>query len=312
MGLVYEAWDEQLSVRVALKVLRPELARKPDAFARFRQELLLARQVSSPHVVRIHDLVQHGESWMISMDFIAGQSLEQRIDQGTPLPLEEALRITRQLALGLAAAQARGVVHRDLKPANVLLDTAGNAYISDFGVARAAGATRMTGTGMVVGTPDYLSPEQARADELDGRSDQYALGLILREMLTGKLPFSGGTAAEMLTQRVLNEAPSIATVRNDLPMWVVTLADRLLRRRAVQRFVRFCGDRGRSSTRRASRPHRVNRCRDANCTGLHVFPAARRGCRAGSGSRLRPSPDGSVVVGANCRRAGSGSVAVWP
>jgi tetratricopeptide (TPR) repeat protein len=236
MGLVYEAWDEQLGVRVALKVLRPELARKPDAFARFRQELLLARQVSSPHVVRIHDLVQHGESWMISMDFIAGQSLEQRIDQGTPLPLEEALRITRQLALGLAAAQARGVVHRDLKPANVLLDTAGNAYISDFGVARAAGATRMTGTGMVVGTPDYLSPEQARADELDGRSDQYALGLILREMLTGKLPFSGGTAAEMLTQRVLNEAPSIATVRNDLPMWVVTLADRLLRRRAIQRF----------------------------------------------------------------------------
>ncbi|MBL0029482.1 MAG: protein kinase [Rhodanobacteraceae bacterium] len=236
MGLVYEAVDEQLDVRVALKVLRPELARRPDAFARFRQELLLARQVSSPHVVRIHDLVQHGETWMISMDFIAGRSLEARIDEGTPLPLDEALRIARQLALGLAAAQARGVVHRDLKPANVLLDEQGNAYISDFGVARAAGATRMTGTGMVVGTPDYLSPEQARADELDGRSDQYALGLILREMLTGQLPFAGGTAAEMLTQRVLNDAPSLAIERPDLPLWVVTLCDRLLRRRAAQRF----------------------------------------------------------------------------
>ena len=236
MGLVYEAMDEQLDVRVALKVLRPELARRPEAFARFRQELLLARQVSSPHVVRIHDLVQHGETWMISMDFIAGRSLEARIDEGTPLPLEEALRIARQLALGLAAAHARGVVHRDLKPANVLLDDNGNAYISDFGVARAAGATRMTGTGMVVGTPDYLSPEQALAESLDGRSDQYALGLILREMLTGKLPFAGGTAAEMMTQRVVNEATSLQAERPDLPNWVVALADRLLRRRAAQRF----------------------------------------------------------------------------
>jgi len=95
MGLVYEAMDEQLGVRVALKVLRPELARRPEAFARFRQELLLARQVSSPHVVRIHDLVQHGETWMISMDFIAGRSLEARIDEGTPVPLDEALRVAR-------------------------------------------------------------------------------------------------------------------------------------------------------------------------------------------------------------------------
>jgi tetratricopeptide (TPR) repeat protein len=236
MGLVYEAMDEQLGVRVALKVLRPELARRPEAFARFRQELLLARQVSSPHVVRIHDLVQHGETWMISMDFIAGRSLEARIDEGTPVPLDEALRVARQLALGLAAAHARGVVHRDLKPANVLLDDEGNAYISDFGVARAAGATRMTGTGMVVGTPDYLSPEQALAEPLDGRSDQYALGLILREMLTGRLPFAGGTAAEMMTQRVVNEAPSLQAERPDLPPWVIALTDRLLRRRAAQRF----------------------------------------------------------------------------
>ena len=162
MGVVYLAHDLQLDVPVALKLLRPELASRPDAFERFRQELLLARQVSSPHVVRIHDLVQHGAAWLISMDYVAGRSLESLLDERGTLDVDTALQITRQLALGLAAAHARGVVHRDLKPANILMTEQGDALITDFGVARSAGATGITVSGVVIGTPEYLSPELAR------------------------------------------------------------------------------------------------------------------------------------------------------
>ncbi|MEO5560989.1 MAG: serine/threonine-protein kinase, partial [Dokdonella sp.] len=168
MGVVYLARDIELDIDIALKLLRPELASRPDAFERFRQELLLARQVSSPHVVRIHDLVRHGPAWLISMDYVAGSSLERVLDTEGSLPPDRAIRIARQLALGLAAAHHRGVVHRDLKPANVLVNEQGDASITDFGVARSAGSTGITGSGVIIGTPEYLSPEQARADKLDG------------------------------------------------------------------------------------------------------------------------------------------------
>ncbi|MEZ5454588.1 MAG: serine/threonine-protein kinase [Lysobacteraceae bacterium] len=235
MGLVYQAWDSELNVAVALKLLRPELASRPDAFDRFRQELLLARQVSSPHVVRIHDLVRHESAWMISMDFVDGESLERRLDREGALPAEEALRIAREIALGLAAAHHRGVIHRDLKPANILLTRSGEARITDFGVARSAGSTGITGSGVVIGTPAYLSPEQARADKLDGRSDLYALGLILYEMLTGVLPFRNGTAAEMLAQRLFRSPDPPDTLKSGLPPLAVQLCAALLEIRPAHR-----------------------------------------------------------------------------
>ncbi|HEY0501961.1 MAG TPA: protein kinase [Lysobacter sp.] len=229
MGVVYRATDLALDVPVALKLLRPELATRADAFERFRQELLMARQVSSPRVVRIHDLAKHDSQWLISMDFVDGESLDRRLDRDGPLAPDEAVRIARQVAEGLAAAHARDVIHRDLKPANVLVDRDGNAFISDFGVARSLATTGLTQSGAVVGTPDYLSPEQARGEAVDARSDLYALGLILYEMLTGAMPFQGGTISEVLAQRMLRSPPPVTQLKPQTPPWLARLVDRLLR-----------------------------------------------------------------------------------
>lgn len=235
MGVVYRAFDTALEIEVALKLLRPELAARGDAFERFRQELLTARQVSSPRVVRIHDLIRHEQQWLIGMDLIDGQALDKRLDRDGALPFDDAIAIARQIAEGLAAAHARGVIHRDLKPANILIDRAGDAYISDFGVARSLAGSGLTQTGAIVGTPDYLSPEQARGEATDGRSDLYALGLILHEMLTGKIPFDGGTISEILAQRMLRTPPPVSRLRADTPPWLVRLVDRLLRPQPAHR-----------------------------------------------------------------------------
>jgi len=235
MGVVYRATDLQLGVPVAIKLLRSEMADRPGAFERFRQELLLSRQVSSPHVVRIHDIAQHEQRWLISMDLVEGEALDRVLDREGRLPLERALAIARQVALGLAAAHARGVIHRDLKPSNVLLDAEGQAYISDFGIARSLGSRGLTVTGTVVGTPEYLSPEQARAEPVDARSDLYALGLVLYEMLVGEPAFSSGTASESLAQRLVGPPPPIRTRRPDVPPWVERLLDRLLRSNPAHR-----------------------------------------------------------------------------
>ncbi len=228
MGVVYRAHDEALGIDIALKLLRPELAARPEAFERFRQELLLARQVSSPHVVRIHDLVADDGRWLISMDYVPGRSLEQHLDASGALPEAQALDIARQVALGLAAAHASGIVHRDLKPANVLLRDDGRTCISDFGVARSVAATRATGTGLVLGTPDYIAPEQARGEPAGPRSDLYALGLILYEMLAGTRAFGDATPAESLARRQTAPPPRLRRLRPALAPWVERLATRLL------------------------------------------------------------------------------------
>jgi tetratricopeptide (TPR) repeat protein/predicted Ser/Thr protein kinase len=236
MGMVYRGHDQALDVDVAVKLLRPELARKPEAFERFRQELLLARQVSSPHVVRIHDIAEHDGRWFITMDFIDGDSLEKRLDGNRKLATDKAIGFARDLFEGLSAAHQRGVVHRDLKPANVLIDKDERAYITDFGVARSLGATGLTHSGVIIGTPEYLSPEQARGETVDARSDLYAVGLILYEMLTGVLPFSAGTPAETVMQRIVRQPPSLANARPDLPGWLPAFTDRLLKLNTAHRF----------------------------------------------------------------------------
>jgi tetratricopeptide (TPR) repeat protein/TolB-like protein len=215
MGLVYAASDETLGVPVAVKALRPELSVDAKLMERFRRELILGRQVSHPNVVRIHDIGRDGTIDFLTMDLVRGRSLREIIADGGKLDEAAALAIVRQLAEALGAAHAAGVVHRDLKPSNVLVDADGKVHVTDFGIARSLSAGGLTRTGEVIGTLEYLSPEQARGEAVDARTDIYALGVILFEMLTGHLPFAGGSSAELLAQR-------IAGKRRDLSEYGVT------------------------------------------------------------------------------------------
>ena len=239
MGMVYRAADERLGLTVAVKVLRPDLGSDRRWLDRFQQELVLARQVSHPNVVRIHDIGNDGDLVFLTMDFVPGRSLGDLLAERTRLPPQQAVGIARQLALGLEAAHRAGVVHRDLKPGNVLIDeSAGDgtprAAITDFGIARSLAGSGLTLPGTVLGTLGYLSPEQARGEAVDGRSDLYALGLMLYEMLTGELPFSAATEAEMLAQRMTG-APRLRWASGDVPPSLRALVQRLLARDPARR-----------------------------------------------------------------------------
>lgn len=202
MGMVYLAQDQQLGIEVALKILRADGAAKDLRLERFRSELVLARQISHRNVVRIHDIGQADDVYFITMDYVDGQSLKQLLDLDGKLPAQRATAIAADLADALGEAHRTGVVHRDVKPANVLIAD-DRALLTDFGIARSLHAEGLTQTGEIVGTLDYLSPEQARGQSVDGRSDIYSLGLLLYEMLSGERPFTGETAEEVLAQRTL-------------------------------------------------------------------------------------------------------------
>ncbi|MFY9819943.1 MAG: serine/threonine-protein kinase, partial [Thermoanaerobaculia bacterium] len=240
MGVVYRAQDEQLDVTVAVKVLRADLAQDGRWLERFKQELVLARQVTHPNVVRIHDIGSDGDLVFLTMDFVPGRSLRDLLEEHRRLAPERAAEIARQLALALGAAHRAGVIHRDLKPGNVLVEeTAGGSLrvaITDFGIARSLGGAGLTVPGMVVGTLGYLSPEQARGIAMDGRSDLYTLGLLLYEMLTGELPFSAATEAEMLAQRLTGAPRNLRWGGVKVPLHLREVVQRLLARDPVRRY----------------------------------------------------------------------------
>jgi len=193
MGTVYKAYDNKIREVVALKLLKPEIASDPEVIERFRNELKLARQVSHRHVCRMYDL---GEEWLsiyISMEYVPGEDLKSFIRRSGHLTEAKAVGLARQIAEGLAEAHRLGVVHRDLKPQNVMIDKDGNAKIMDFGIARSLHTRGVTGTGVIIGTPEYMAPEQAEGRDIDHRVDLYALGAILFEMVTGRVPFEGAT-----------------------------------------------------------------------------------------------------------------------
>ncbi|HEX9734441.1 MAG TPA: tetratricopeptide repeat protein [Thermoanaerobaculia bacterium] len=235
MGVVYRAYDEMLDLELALKVLRPEIARNADFIQRFRNELVLARQVSHRHVVSNYDVGVHEGLHFMTMDLVVGRSLDDVLRERGKLPLAEAVRLVRQVAGALAEAHRRGIVHRDLKPANILLDQNGDACVTDFGIARTLGSG-LTRTGEILGTPAYLSPEQARGEHVDGRSDLFTLGLIFIQLLTGKLPFPGGTLLEVVAQRMYGKVKNLEALGLQAPPEIVRVIERCVESDPARRY----------------------------------------------------------------------------
>jgi len=193
MGKVYKVLDQEVSARIALKLIKPEISTDIETIERFRNELKTARDIAHKNVCRMYDLGKEAGSYFITMEFVAGEDLKSMIRMSGQLSQGTAISIAKQACEGLAEAHRLGVVHRDLKPSNIMIDKEGTVRIMDFGIARSLRVKGITGAGVIIGTPEYMSPEQVEGKEVDRRSDIYSLGIILYEMLTGRVPFEGDT-----------------------------------------------------------------------------------------------------------------------
>ena len=259
MATVYLATDLRHDRPVALKVLRPEIAQSIGS-QRFLREIQVAAQLNHPHILPLFDSGRvsgwtderldeaktaqplnrsAAEFLYYAMPYVEGESLRELLAREKQLPVEDALRITREVADALSYAHGRGLIHRDIKPENILLQ-AEHAVVADFGIARAiteAGGTRLTETGLAVGTPAYMSPEQAAGSgDLDGRSDVYALGCVLYEMLAGEPPFTGPTVESLVHQHLAVEPPVVTAIRPTVPAHIATALHRTLAKAPADRF----------------------------------------------------------------------------
>jgi serine/threonine protein kinase/tetratricopeptide (TPR) repeat protein len=237
MALVYLAEDLKHRRKVAVKVLKPEVAAAVGK-DRFLREITTTANLHHPHILPLYDSGERDGFLFYVMPFVEGESLRDRVAREKQLPVPEALRLALEVADALSYAHSRGVIHRDIKPANILLES-GHAVVADFGIARAldaAGGDRLTETGLAVGTPAYMSPEQAAGADVDARSDLYSLGCVLYEMLAGQPPFIGPTAESVVRQHLVAYAPPITQLRPAVPPEITALLARALAKTPADRF----------------------------------------------------------------------------
>ncbi|MBC7966086.1 MAG: serine/threonine protein kinase, partial [Fuerstia sp.] len=237
MGVVFKGWDSELNRPVAIKVLARHLARSGAARQRFGRESRAAAAVVHEHVVAIHNVESDGETPFLVMQYVAGESLQARVDRAGPLSVAEVLRIGIQTASGLAAAHEQGIVHRDIKPANILLEHGvERVLLTDFGLARTVDDASLTQTGIVAGTPHYMSPEQANGDSTDHRSDLFSLGSVLYFISTGHPPFRAERAMGILHRICHDQQRPVWVVNAAIPDELSDIVDRLLEKRPNRRF----------------------------------------------------------------------------
>jgi serine/threonine protein kinase/Flp pilus assembly protein TadD len=236
MGAVYKARDRELDRLIALKVIRPELATDPAILQRFKQELILSRNVTHKNVVRIYDLGEAEGIRFISMEYVDGEDLRTILRREGKLSPKDAIAVVEQVCRALDSAHSEGVIHRDLKPQNIMRDKHGRIVVMDFGLARSLGDSGLTQTGAIVGTMEYMSPEQALGGTLDQRSDIFSVGLIFYELLTGKAPYEADTAIASLMKRTREQARSASDVEASVPRSLSAIVSRCLERELANRY----------------------------------------------------------------------------
>ena len=236
MSTVYLARDETLERWVAAKVLHREISDQPDQIERFRREARAVAQVSHPNVVAVIDAGEDGGRPYIVFEYVEGETLKERIDRSGRLPYDEAAAYAIEVGRGLGAAHARRLVHRDVKPQNVLIDSEGRAKVTDFGIARELEQDGLTATGRVLGTTDYVSPEQAMGKEVDARSDIYSLGVLLYEMLTGDVPFKADNLVGVAMKHVNEQMPNVQKVRPGVSSALAAVVERATQKDVDKRY----------------------------------------------------------------------------
>jgi serine/threonine protein kinase len=236
MGSVYRAVDESLGRQVAVKVLRRELADEPAFLERFRREARAAAALSHPGVAGVYDYGELGGQPFIVMELVEGETLAERIAARGRLPWTEAFGLGEQVARALAAAHAHRLVHRDVKPGNILIGPGERAKVTDFGIAKAAAAATLTRTGMVLGSANYVAPEQAKDDDVGPAADQYSLGCVLFEAVTGRTPYAGKNPVAIATQHVSAPVPDPRRLQPGLPVPAARLIRQALAKEPGDRF----------------------------------------------------------------------------
>jgi len=235
MGTVYRAVDETLHREVAIKVLNAEL-NEPEVAKRFRAEAITVARLSHPGIATIYELFEHDGQWLMVMEFLRGETLEQVVARAGGLEPDQAAMLCMRSLAALAHAHSMGVVHRDLKPANIMRTDAGDVKIMDFGIARVSGSEHLTNVGFMMGTPAYMAPEQVQGHEIDARADLYAIGVVFFRLLTGQLPFKGDTPFAMAQAQVNAPPVPIDTMRPGTPVWVSDVLTRALEKKPENRF----------------------------------------------------------------------------
>src|SRR6266436_1881993 len=235
MGVVYLAREVRLDRSVAIKLLPPSMASNPKLRERFLREARTAAKLSHPNVIPIHAVEEIGEFVFFAMAYVEGETLTERVRRRGPLSPSDASRVLRDVAWALAYAHGQGVIHRDVKPDNILLENGGRVLVADFGIASVVAGAGALSTGEVIGTPEFMSPEQALGEVVDARSDLYSLGIVGYFACSGTLPFEGEKATEVLAKQVTEPAPPLASVAPGVPRRLAQAIDRCLAKEPADR-----------------------------------------------------------------------------
>src|ERR687885_1457490 len=236
MSTVYRAFDETLERWVAIKVLHADMSQDDSQLERFRREARSAARLQHPHVVTVIDAGEDDGRPFIVFEYVEGETLKDRIRRMGRLPIDEAIAYAIEIARALGCAHSNQIVHRDIKPQNVLIDAEGSAKVTDFGIARSLEEQGLTADGRVLGTTDYVSPEQALGHEVNGQSDIYSLGVVLFEMLTGEVPFSGENQVSVAMKHVREDLPDLQRRRPQVSATLAAVLDRMTDHDLVRRY----------------------------------------------------------------------------